>query len=97
MLKLNLREIARDLDVAIGCFDEALEVLEGLEDSAVTDEHRNKLKELSRICIRLDSLRDETGTMVLERVIHICDVEEAIKLIKEVKEDFKDARSLIKY
>ena len=43
----------------------------------------------------LESLRDETGTMVIERALRICNVQQAIEEISKVREDFKDARLLI--
>lgn len=95
MFKLKLREIAKELDVAIVCFDEALNVLNCLEDSTITDVHRQKIRALSERCIRLQSLRDETGTMILERALHCYNVEQAIKEISEVRNDFKNTRSLI--
>ncbi len=95
MFKLKLREIAKDLDVAIVCFDEAVLILEGLEDCSVTEEHRKRIKELSGRCIQLQWLRDEPGIMILERALHCCNVEQAIKEISKVREEFKDARSLI--
>ena len=95
MEKLNLRIIAKELEVAIKCFDEALQVLDGLEDSTVIDEHRQELRVLSKKCMDLESLRDETGTMVIERALRICNVQQAIEEISKVREDFKDARSLI--
>lgn len=97
MLRLNLRKIAEEMDVAIGCFDEALKVLSGysLEDSTVTDEDREKIRKLSRRCIRLEALREETGIMILERSIHKYNVQEAVEEISRVRDEFKDARSLI--
>lgn len=97
MLKLNLREIASDLDVAIECFDEALNILNGykISDKCVNAVDRQKLKKLSRRCIKLEALRDETGTMVLERAIHLYNVQEAVEEISKVREEFKDARELI--
>jgi len=96
MLKLNLREVAKELDVAIGCFDEALKTLVGLEDSTVTDEHRKKFSELSRKCMKLKALRDETDIMMIERSLHLYNVQEATEKISGVYEELKDARSLIK-
>lgn len=97
MLKLNLREIAKELDIAIECFDKALDILShyNSKDCILTSEDRKKIRELSRRCIRLESLRDETGTMAIERAIHICDRKKAVEIITKAKEDFKDARSLI--
>lgn len=95
MLQLNLREVAKELDVAIDCFDEALKTLDGLEDSTVTDEHRKKFKELSKQCMDLKALRNETDLMMLERALHLYNVEKATKEISRVYEELKDARSLI--
>ena len=47
MLKLNLREIAKDLDVAIDSLEQAQRIFIGLENGTVTDEHRDKIRELS--------------------------------------------------
>lgn len=95
MLQLNLREIAKELDVAMSCFDEALKTLDGLENSTVTDEHRNKFKELSKQCMDLKALRNETDLMMLERALHLYNVQEAIEKISEVYNELKDARLLI--
>ena len=95
MLKLNLREIAKDLDVAIDSLEQAQRILIGLENGTVTDEHRDKIRELSKSCLQLKNIREETGIMVLERVMHLCNVQQAIVEIANVLEDFKDARSLI--
>lgn len=95
MEKLNLRIIAKELEVAIDSLEQAQRILIALEDDTVTDEHRDRIRELSKTCLELKYIREETGIMVLERVMHLCNVQQAITEITNVLEDFKDARSLI--